>query len=198
MNAFTPLDLNDLNDLNEPTINTDVPLEFLLEIQEISGRNVAQKYVDYLIGEFEKRKVRYEFEIVPNDEEIELNKYIGGSDLTFPYNYFHSFANKIKKILNDKQMSDENKNYISNLFENKTKENAEDDDIISDIIDKKEHIEELSSEDIDESLKKKSSLVLPKHYTGLIKIHLIIYVDSSESNSVGRINDLNNWLNKYK
>ena len=194
MNAFTPLDLND------STINTDVPLEFLLEIQEISGRNVAQKYVDYLIGEFEKRKVRYEFEIVPNDEEIELNKYIGGSDLTFPYNYFHSFANKIKKILNDKQMSDENKNYISNLFENKTKENAElidteDDDIISDIIEEKEHIEELSSE---ESLKKKSPLVLPKHYTGLIKIHLIIYVDSSESNSVGRINDLNNWLNKIK
>lgn len=194
MNAFTPLDLND------STINAGVPREFLLEIQEISGRNVAQKYVDYLIGEFEKRKVRYEFEIVPNDEEIELNKYIGGSDLTFPYNYFHSFANKIKKILNDKQLSDENKNYISNLFENKTKENAElidteDDDIISDIIEEKEHIEELSSE---ESLKKKSPLVLPKHYTGLIKIHLIIYVDSSESNSVGRINDLNNWLNKVK
>ena len=194
MNAFTPLDLND------STINAGVPREFLLEIQEISGRNVAQKYVDYLIGEFEKRKVRYEFEIVPNDEEIELNKYIGGSDLTFPYNYFHSFANKIKKILNDKQMSDENKNYILNLFENKTKENAElidteDDDIISDIIEEKEHIEELSSE---ESLKKKSPLVLPKHYTGLIKIHLIIYVDSSESNSVGRINDLNNWLNKVK
>ena len=184
MNAFTPLDLND------STVNTDVHLEFLLEIQEIQGRNVAQKYVDYLIDELEKRKVKYEFEIVPNDEEVELNKYIGGSDLTFPYNYFHSFANKIKKILNDKQKTEENKNYILNLFETKSKENIEADDVISDIIDNEDKEQEESINDND---KKKSALVLPKHYTGLIKIHLLIY-DNSRESTVGRIYDLNNRL----
>ena len=120
MNAFKPLDLNN-SILNDSAISTGFPREFLLEIQEISGRNVAQKYVDYLISEFEKRKVRYEFEMIPNDEEIELNKYIGGSDLTFPYNYFDSFATNVKKILNDKQKTEGNKNYILNLFESKTK-----------------------------------------------------------------------------
>ena len=184
MNAFTPLDLND------STVNTDVHLEFLLEIQEIQGRNVAQKYVDYLIDELEKRKVKYEFEIVPNDEEVELNKYIGGSDLTFPYNYFDSFASNIKKILNDKQNTEENKNYILNLFSNKTKEDIEEDDIINNTTDIEDKAQE---ESIIVKDKKKSALVLPKHYTGLIKIHLLIY-DNSRESTVGRIYDLNNRL----
>jgi len=181
MNNFEPLDIEN-NNIGELDDNV-APLEFLLEIQEISGRNVAQKYVDYLIDEFEKRRVKYEFELVPNDDEVELNKYIGGGDLTFPYNYFHSFANKIKKILNNKQTTEESKNYILNLFENKTKEIDEEDD--------EEHI--ISSVTVNED-KKKSSLVLPKHYTGLIKIHLLIY-DNSRESSVGRIYDLNNWIN---
>ena len=182
MNAFTPLDLND------STINTDVPLEFLLEIQEIQGRNVAQKYVDYLIDELEKRKVKYEFEIVPNDEEVEINKYIGGSDLTFPYNYFDSFASNIKKVLNDTKKTEENKNYILNLFETKSKENVDADDITS---------AEIDIDDKTES-KKKSALVLPKHYTGLIKIHLLIYdnLNKELSELVLRIDDLKNWLER--
>ena len=184
MNAFTPLDLND------STINTDVPLEFLLEIQEIQGKNVVQKYVDYLIDELEKRKVKYEFKIVPNDQEVELNKYIGGSDLTFPYNYFDSFASNIKKILNDKQNTEENKNYILNLFSNKTKEDIEEDDVINNTTDIEDKAQE---ESIIVKDKKKSALVLPKHYTGLIKIHLLIY-DNSREPTVGRIYDLNNWL----
>jgi hypothetical protein len=192
MNAFKPLDLNN-SILNDSAISTGFPREFLLEIQEISGRNVAQKYVDYLISEFEKRKVRYEFEMIPNDEEIELNKYIGGSDLTFPYNYFDSFATNVKKILNDKQKTEGNKNYILNLFESKTKEKPEliDIDIEDDII--SNYVDDIVSNDVDINNKKKSSLVLPKHYSGLIKIHLIIYDDSRES-TVGRIYDLNNWI----
>ena len=102
-----------------------VPLEFLLEIQEISGKNIAQNYVDDLSSKFEKLKLRYEFELVPNDEEVELNKYIGGSDLTFPYNYFDSFASSIKTVLNNIRSVDKNKNYISNLFERKPKEKSE-------------------------------------------------------------------------
>ena len=40
-----------------------VPLEFLLEIQEISGKNIAQNYVDDLSSKFEKLKLRYDFEV---------------------------------------------------------------------------------------------------------------------------------------
>ena len=168
-----------------------VPLEFLLEIQEISGKNIAQNYVDDLSSKFEKLKLRYEFELVPNDEEVELNKYIGGSDLTFPYNYFDSFASSIKRVLNKNSQSlYKNKNYILNLFEKKSKEKSE---LAVEVVEEEEKpIETIT---IDNNDKKKSTLVLPKQYTGLIKIYLTIYDKSNmSSKSVGRIYDLNKWL----
>jgi hypothetical protein len=165
-----------------------VPLEFLLEIQEISGKNIAQNYVDDLSSKFEKLKLRYDFEVVPNDDdEIKLNKYIGGSDLTFPYNYFDSFASSIKRVLNKNSQSlYKNKNYILNLFEKKSKEKSEL------AVEEEKPIETVT---IDNNDKKKSTLVLPKQYTGLIKIYLTIYDKSNmSSKSVGRIYDLNKWL----
>jgi len=165
-----------------------VPLEFLLEIQEISGKNIAQNYVDDLSLKFEKLKLRYDFEVVPNDDdEIKLNKYIGGSDLTFPYNYFDSFANSIKRVFNKNSQSlYKNKNYILNLFEKNSKEKSEL------AVEEEKPIETVT---IDNNDKKKSTLVLPKQYTGLIKIYLTIYDKSNmSSKSVGRIYDLNKWL----
>jgi hypothetical protein len=167
-----------------------VPLEFLLEIQEISGKNIAQNYVDDLSSKFEKLKLSYEFELVPNDEEVELNKYIGGSDLTFPYNYFDSFASSIKKVLNNNRSVDKNKNYILNLFEKTPKEKSE---LAVEVVEEEEKL--IESVTIDNNDKKKSTLVLPKQYTGLIKIYLTIYDKSNmSSKSVGRIYDLNKWL----
>lgn len=167
-----------------------VPLEFLLEIQEISGKNIAQNYVDDLSSKFEKLKLSYEFELVPNDEEVELNKYIGGSDLTFPYNYFDSFASSIKKVLNNNRSVDKNKNYILNLFEKTPKEKSE---LAVEVVEEEEKLIESVTTDYND--KKKSTLVLPKQYTGLIKIYLTIYDKSNmSSKSVGRIYDLNKWL----
>jgi len=166
-----------------------VPSEFLLEIQEISGKNVAQNYIDELIKKFEKLNIKYEFELVPNNEEIELNKYIGGSDLTFPYNYFDSFASNVKKVLNNPN-TNENKNYILNLFQKKSKENTELPSV------ENEYVDENIDTNIDTNDKKKSTLVLPKHYTGLIKVYLLIYDKSMKSRMVGRIYDLNNWIKK--
>jgi hypothetical protein len=171
-----------------------VPLEFLLEIQEISGKNIAQNYVDDLSSKFEKLKLRYDFEVVPNDEEVELNKYIGGSDLTFPYNYFDSFASSIKRVLNKNSQSlYKNKNYILNLFEKKSKEKSE---LAVEVVEEEKPIETVT---IDNNDKKKSTIVLPKQYTGLIKIYLTIYDKSNmSSKSVGRIYDLNKWLENNK
>jgi len=182
--------LDDDDNVDDNADDNIVPLEFLLEIQEISGKNIAQNYVDDLSSKFEKLKLSYEFELVPNDEEVELNKYIGGSDLTFPYNYFDSFASSIKKVLNNNRSVDKNKNYILNLFEKTPKEKSE-------IAVEVEEVEEklIESVTVDNNDKKKSTLVLPKQYTGLIKIYLTIYDKSNmSSKSVGRIYDLNKWL----
>ena len=178
-----------VDDVDDVEYDNIVPLEYLLEIQEISGKNIAQNYVDELISKFEKLNIKYEFELAPNEEDINLNKIVGGSDLTFPYNYFESFANNIKKLVNKTQNKEENKNYILNLFESKSKK---EEDV---------GIENNNSESIDyiEEDKKKSALVLPKHYTGLIKIHLTIYDVSNKSNKfVGRIYDLSKWLRDKK
>ena len=92
-----------VDDVDDVEYDNIVPLEYLLEIQEISGKNIAQNYVDELISKFEKLNIKYEFELAPNEEDINLNKIVGGSDLTFPYNYFESFANNIKKLVNKTQ-----------------------------------------------------------------------------------------------
>jgi hypothetical protein len=171
-------------------------VEFLLEIQEISGKFVAENYVNELIKKFEKMNIEYEFNLVPSDEEIEIEKMIGGNDLTFPYNYFYSLASNIEKIVSNKETNIktklENDRIIYNLF---TKEESKQKD--EEYIKHQENKEEETSLDkIETDNKKKSSLVLPKHYTGLIKIHLRIYYDEINKTNklVGRIYDLNNWL----
>ena len=143
--------------------------------------------------------IKYEFNLLPSDEEIEIEKMIGGNDLTFPYNYFYSLASNIEKIVSNKETNlktkSENDRIIYNLFTKEERKQNDEEYIKKEEYKNKKNKEDppLDKDDIDN--KKKSTLVLPKHYTGLIKIHLRIYEEINKTNKlVGRIYDLNNWL----
>ena len=182
-------DDNLLDILDTNTIIKEKPLEFLLEFQQLKNQSNVKDYIDKIKTELDKRNVKYEMKLLPDDEEIEINKMIGGNDLTFPYNYFDSFFNILKKIINNDKLKlkTKNDNIISKLFDKNYKENIEET--------KLEISPEIQGQSIDET----EEFILPELDVGLVRIYLIIYDTSNiivSNKKVCGIYELNNWLYK--
>lgn len=152
--------------------------EFTIHIFEIKGKNVVKNYLSRIIPELEKRNIKHEIKLITEEEEEK--RIIGGGggneELSFPYNLFSSFADKIKETVNkEKKQEENNKEMVDKMFaikqeslkepengEEKGEENGEeklldDNNILSEIRDETGVVEirillekEMSNEELEE------------------------------------------------
>lgn len=116
---------------------------YVLEIQEIEGKNIVKKYLEEVVEQCKRLDIFCIIEILP-DNEIAPPLIVGGGSTTFPYNLFESVADKmnITKAINQQGR----KGIVEKLFSffNKNKGNEENSE-------KRELLEIDYPKDIDES-----------------------------------------------
>lgn len=67
---------------------------YVLEIQEIEGKNIVKKYLEEVVEQCKKLGLFCVIEILP-DEDIDSARILGGGTTSFPYNLFESVADKM-------------------------------------------------------------------------------------------------------
>ena len=95
-------------------------LEFVLNVQEIPGKKIAQNYIKNLIDQLNNIKnkrgfMQYNIRII-TDSDVEYGKMLGGGDgnSTFPYNVFETTLNTITGTITSTRSSKPQQSEITN------------------------------------------------------------------------------------
>lgn len=131
---------------------------YVLEIQEIEGKNIVKKYLGEVVEHCKRLDLFCTIEILHDDDKIDPSLMVGGGSTTFPYNLFESVANRMNVTKEVNQQG--RKGIVDRLFSffNKNKDVQEDSE-------KRELLEVDYPKEIDESYV--HSL---KNITGIVRI----------------------------
>lgn len=116
---------------------------YVLEIQEIEGKNIVKTYLGEVVEQCKKLDLFCSIEILP-DEDLDAQLMLGGGSTTFPYNLFEAVADKMNVV---KAVNQEGRTgIVERLFSffNKDKSSQEDSE-------KRKLLEVNYPKDIDES-----------------------------------------------
>jgi len=106
--------------------STSVKLvEFLIYMFEIKGKNTVDAYVNEIVVKLDKHRIKHEVKILAKsnqdgddmDEAVEQRGGNGQNELTYPYNHFSDFADRIKGVLRKPEQEEENTEKRRSFFE---------------------------------------------------------------------------------
>ena len=78
--------------------STSNECRFILNILEISGKNIVNTYINNVKQRIEDHNLKYKIDIITDEQFYTLSReqiMYGGSNSTFPYKHFESAFNKI-------------------------------------------------------------------------------------------------------
>lgn len=75
-------------------------VKFYLNILEISGKEIANIYVNDIRHKLDNRKLKYHFDIITDEDFYNVRKHtMRGGKTTFPYNHFENTFNNMRNII---------------------------------------------------------------------------------------------------
>ena len=75
-------------------------VKFYLNILEISGKDIANIYVNDIRHKLDNRKLKYHFDIITDEDFYNVRKHtMSGGKTTFPYNHFENTFNNMRNII---------------------------------------------------------------------------------------------------
>jgi hypothetical protein len=185
---------------------TSNEIEFVFKIYDIANSHVSETYVTDISKRMDQLSLTYKFQLISEDDD-EL-RMIGGSDSTYPYQYFESTFDKLsgrfrgvvqapsttpKSVSNNnrKTLFDRLFSAFSNygLGENKMDGAEQETGLLPKITPV-----DLEKAVAYETTKEGEPFVLPTTYTGVSIIHLTVYDNSSVNGYVGGIKQFDSWL----
>ena len=100
-------------------------VEFLIYMFEIKGKNTVDAYVNEIVAKLDKHRIKHEVKILAKsnqdgddmDEVVEQRGGNGHNELTYPYNHFSDFADRIKGVLRKPEQEEENTEKRRSFFE---------------------------------------------------------------------------------
>ena len=186
--------------------STSNECRFILNILEISGKDIVNTYINDVKQRIEDYNLKYKIDIITDEQFYTLSReqiMYGGSNSTFPYKHFESAFNKITNTFKDNNTT---KKEVSSseikVNPEELPENNNENTIIPniEIVDRMMTYKpvELKEKSNKKLLDKSNEILLdiPADYNGIIHISLIIY-NSYDYVLSGGITQLNTFLEKY-
>ena len=193
--------------------STSNECRFILNILEISGKNIVNTYINDVKQRIEDHNLKYKIDIITDEQFYTLSReqiMYGGSNSTFPYKHFESAFNKITNTFKDNNTT--KKEVSSSEIKVNPEElpvnpeelpvNNNENSIIPniEIVDRMMTYKpvELKEKSNKKLLDKSNEILLdiPADYNGIIHISLIIY-NSYDYVLSGGITQLNTFLETY-
>ena len=183
--------------------STSNECRFILNILEISGKNIVNTYINDVKQRIEDHNLKYKIDIITDEQFYTLSReqiMYGGSNSTFPYKHFESAFNKITNTFKDNNTT--KKEVSSSEIKVNPEElpvNNNENSIIPniEIVDRMMTYKpvELKEKSNKKLLDKSNEILLdiPADYNGIIHISLIIY-NSYDYVLSGGITQLNTFL----
>ena len=165
--------------------STSNECRFILNILEISGKNIVNTYINDVKQRIEDHNLKYKIDIITDEQFYTLSReqiMYGGSNSTFPYKHFESAFNKITNTFKDNNTT--KKEVSSSEIKVNPEElpvNNNENSIIPniEIVDRMMTYKpvELKEKSNKKLLDKSNEILLdiPADYNGIIHISLIIY-----------------------
>jgi len=186
--------------------STSNECRFILNILEISGKDIVNTYINDVKQRIEDYNLKYKIDIITDEQFYTLSReqiMYGGSNSTFPYKHFESAFNKITNTFKDNNTT---KKEVSSseikVNPEELPENNNENTIIPniEIVDRMMTYKpvELKEKSNKKLLDKSNEILLdiPADYNGIIHISLIIY-NSYDYVLSGGITQLNTFLERY-
>jgi len=184
--------------------------QFILNILEISGKNIVNTYINDVKRRLEINNLKYKIEMITDDDFYNLSQeqiIYGGGNTTFPYKHFESAFDKITNTfkmntsqINTNQNTTNNSNISSNPSEEETILENNTDIPSIEVVDRMMMYNPTEIKDVSEkdSIKNSKEILLdiPIGYNGIIHISLIVSISNDNVYS-GGITQLNNFLQTY-
>lgn len=158
---------------------------YILEIQEIEGKNIVKKYLSEVIEKCKELDLYCVIEIM-NEENSKKDMMVGGSS-TFPYSLFESAADNITKLKEDNQR--ERKSLFDGLFGFFKKEKEKDETTDVNVI---EPLKIITPKQIDISV-----LDNLKNITEIVRVKIEIEEKIEQINQIQGLYELENRLQSY-
>ena len=186
--------------------STSNECRFILNILEISGKDIVNTYINDVKQRIEDHNLKYKIDIITDEQFYTLSReqiMYGGSNSTFPYKHFESAFNKITNTFKDNNTT--KKEVSSSEIKVNPEElpvNNNENSIIPniEIVDRMMTYKpvELKEKSNKKLLDKSNEILLdiPADYNGIIHISLIIY-NSYDYVLSGGITQLNTFLETY-
>tara|TARA_Y100000361_G_C11161812_1_gene347946 strand:+ start:8966 stop:9556 length:591 start_codon:yes stop_codon:yes gene_type:complete len=187
--------------------STSNECRFILNILEISGKNIVNTYINNVKQRIEDHNLKYKIDIITDEQFYTLSReqiMYGGSNSTFPYKHFESAFNKITNTFKNNNNTTNKK--ISSSEIKVDPEESQETNTENTIIPNIEIVDRMMTykpvelkEKSNKKLLDKSNEVLldiPVDYNGIIHISLIIY-NSYDYVLSGGITQLNTFLETY-